>query len=81
MPMFPVVNAQIFGVQELRVSRTVYEGTANSRYHSLQAQLRKSYSTAMPFLASSFFALSFLARCASPMPRSTLGALVNWMLS
>jgi hypothetical protein len=35
------------------------------------------YSIAMPFWASSFFAFSFLARRVSPMPRSTLGALVN----
>ena len=46
------------------------------------AQLRgTNYSAAMPFSANSFFALSFLARCVRPMPRSTLGALVNWMLS
>src|SRR3982074_2619645 len=41
----------------------------------------KPYSTAMPFLANSFFAFSFLARRVRPMPRSTLGALVNWILS
>jgi hypothetical protein len=35
------------------------------------------YSSAMPFSASSFFAFSFLPRCIRPMPRSTLGALVN----
>jgi hypothetical protein len=37
----------------------------------------RSYSGAMPFSANSFFAFSFLAKCVSPMPRSTLGALVN----
>jgi hypothetical protein len=37
----------------------------------------KSYSNAMPFSVSSFFAFSFFAKCVSPMPRSTLGALVN----
>ena len=36
---------------------------------------------AMPFSASSFSAFLFLASCVSPMPRSTFGALVNWMLS
>ena len=41
----------------------------------------QAYSSAMPFSASSFFALSFLPRCIRPMPRSTLGALVNWILS
>jgi hypothetical protein len=35
----------------------------------------------MPFSANSFFAFSFLAKCVRPIPRSTLGALVNWMLS
>ena len=39
------------------------------------------YSTAMPFSASSLRAFSFLVSRESPMPRSTLGALVNWMLS
>src|SRR5207245_1390562 len=47
-----------------------------------QAQLHRAppgaHSGAMPFSASSFLALSFLARL-SPMPRCTLGALVNWM--
>ncbi len=37
----------------------------------------KPYSIAMPFLANSFFAFSFLTRRVRPMPRSTLGALVN----
>src|SRR5271166_2194832 len=37
--------------------------------------------TAMPFSASSFLARSFLARWVRPIPRSTLGALVNWTLS
>jgi hypothetical protein len=37
--------------------------------------------TAIPFSASSFIALSFLVKCVNPMPRSTLGALVNWILS
>jgi hypothetical protein len=37
----------------------------------------QAYSSAMPFAANSFFAFSFLARCIRPMPRSTLGALVN----
>ena len=36
---------------------------------------------AMPFSANSLFAFSFLERCVRPMPRSTLGALVNWILS
>ena len=40
-----------------------------------------AYSSAMPFSANSFFAFSFLAKCIRPIPRSTLGALVNWMLS
>jgi HTH-type transcriptional regulator/antitoxin HigA len=35
----------------------------------------------MPFCANSFFALSFLVRCVRRIPRSTFGALVNWMLS
>jgi hypothetical protein len=42
---------------------------------------RQACSSAMPFSANSFFALSFLVSCVSPMPRSTFGALVNWMLS
>jgi predicted RNA-binding Zn-ribbon protein involved in translation (DUF1610 family) len=37
----------------------------------------QAYSRAMPFSANSFFAFSFLAKCIRPMPRSTLGALVN----
>ena len=36
---------------------------------------------AMPLSVSSLIALLFFDRCASPMPRSTFGALVNWMLS
>src|SRR5258708_19911074 len=44
-----------------------------------EAQLHRAHSGIMPFSASSFFALSFLASF-SPMPRCTLGALVNWML-
>jgi hypothetical protein len=38
-------------------------------------------SGAMPLSASSFMAFGFLPRWVSPMPRSTLGALENWMLS
>jgi hypothetical protein len=48
--------------------------------YSLQQETRflpKRYSNAMPFSASSFLVFSFLAKCVSPMPRSTLGALVN----
>jgi|SoiMethySBSTD1v2_1073268.scaffolds.fasta_scaffold526017_3 hypothetical protein len=37
----------------------------------------QTYSSAMPFSANSFFAFSFLAKCIRPMPRRTLGALVN----
>ena len=37
--------------------------------------------TAIPFSASSRFALSFLVSCVRPMPRRTFGALVNWILS
>jgi hypothetical protein len=44
-------------------------------------KLYQVYSGAMPFSANSFFAFSFLAKCDRPMPRSTLGALVNWTLS
>jgi hypothetical protein len=40
-------------------------------------KLYQVYSGAMPFSANSFFAFSFLAKCIRPMPRSTLGALVN----
>ena len=36
---------------------------------------------AMPLSVSSLIAFSFFDRCASPIPRSTFGALVNWMLS
>ena len=36
---------------------------------------------AMPFTISSFIAFLFLGRCDSSMPRSTFGALVNWMFS
>src|SRR2546423_11596675 len=43
-----------------------------------QADLH-THSGAMPFSVSSFFALAFFSRL-SPMPRMTLGALVNWML-
>jgi hypothetical protein len=38
-------------------------------------------SGAIPFSASSLIAFAFLARCASPIPRNTFGALENWMLS
>ncbi len=41
----------------------------------------RTYSRAMPFSANSFLAFLFLAKCIRPMPRSTLGALVNWILS
>lgn len=41
------------------------------------SSVEKAYSSAMPFAANSFFAFSFLAKCIRPMPRSTLGALVN----
>ena len=36
---------------------------------------------AMPLPVSSSIAFLFLGRCDSPMPRSTFGALVNWMFS
>jgi hypothetical protein len=36
---------------------------------------------AMPLSLSSLIALLFFDRWASPIPRSTFGALVNWMLS
>jgi hypothetical protein len=49
-------------------------------HHQLVA-VHQPCPTAMPFSANSCFACSFLARCVRPMPRSTLGALVNWMLS
>jgi len=45
-------------------------------HRSLIAE-HQPFSSAMPFSASSFFACSFLARCVRPIPRSTLGALVN----
>lgn len=35
----------------------------------------------MPLFVSSLIAFSFFDRCASPMPRSTFGAFVNWILS
>ena len=41
----------------------------------------KNQSGAMPLSASSLSAISDLDRCSSPMPRSTWGALVNWMFS
>ena len=45
---------------------------------SIKAAVKyQAYSSAMPFSAKSFFAFSFLAKCIRPMPRSTLGALVN----
>src|SRR5580704_10424100 len=48
-----------------------------------EAQLHRTrlavHSGIMPFSASSFFALAFLSSL-RPMPRMTLGALVNWML-
>ena len=37
-----------------------------------------SYSDAIPFSANSSLALWFFSRCVRPMPRRTLGALVNW---
>src|SRR5882724_9912861 len=36
---------------------------------------------AMPLSVSSLIAFSFFDRCGNPIPRSTLGALVNWILS
>src|SRR6266404_6121391 len=39
------------------------------------------HSGAMPFSVSSLIAFWFFARWVRPMPRSTLAALVNWMLS
>ena len=35
----------------------------------------------MPFAANSCLARSFFSRWVRPIPRSTLGALVNWTLS
>src|SRR4029077_5954362 len=46
-----------------------------------QRYQRRRQLGAIPFSLSSLIALSFLARCASPIPRSTCGALVNWILS
>jgi len=51
------------------------------RLESRQGRALQSSFGVMPFRANSFFAFSFLAKCASPIPRSTLGALLNWMFS
>ena len=40
-----------------------------------------AYAGVMPFSVSSWMAPGVLPRWARPMPRSTCGALVNWMLS
>jgi hypothetical protein len=48
---------------------------------SVKPFINRAYSRAMPFSANSFLAFSFLVKCIRPMPRSTLGALVNWILS
>ena len=42
-----------------------------------QELIESTYSTAMPLSANSFFAFLFLVKSVKPMPRSTLGALVN----
>ena len=62
-----------------RVRREVadIEHRPHCRAAEARARSAKFYSGAMPFSASSFFAFSFLAKCVSPMPRSTLGAFVN----
>jgi predicted PurR-regulated permease PerM len=41
----------------------------------------RAKSGAIPFSASSLIAASFFFRCASPIPRSTCGAFVNWMFA
>ena len=55
----------------------------SARYNEkdVARSIYQTYSSAMPLSANSFFAFSFLTRCIRPMPRSTLGALVNWILS
>jgi hypothetical protein len=51
----------------------------SARYNEkdVALSLYQTYSSAMSFSANSFFAFAFLAKCIRPMPRSTLGALVN----
>ena len=58
------------------VARLVLAANNEAQLHSAPLG---AHSGDMPFSASSFFALSFLASF-KPMPRCTLGALVNWML-
>src|SRR5258708_26406201 len=60
-------------------ARIIRPGGLIPLFWSLEVQ--SCHSTAMPLAASSFFAVSFLARRVSFMPRRTLGALVNWILS
>src|SRR5437899_3339579 len=62
------------------VARRVLAADDQAELHRacLTAHSGAAHSGAIPFSASSFFALSFLSRL-SPMPRSTCGALVNWM--
>jgi len=46
-------------------------------FQSSVRRIESTYSAAMPLSANSFFAFLFLVKCVNPMPRSTLGALVN----
>jgi hypothetical protein len=46
-------------------SRWIFEKSSKTRNHH-----GDPYLSAMPFLAKSFFALSFFVRCASPMGRA-----------
>ncbi len=68
------------GGQAIRDQRRVLSGEERKSggHISISALLRlHAYSSAIPFSANSFFAFLFLAKCISPMPRNTLGALVN----
>jgi hypothetical protein len=61
-------------------STAVGRVATGNRLRADESRLRgTSYSGAIPFSANSSLALWFFSRCMRPMPRRTLGALVNWI--
>ena len=61
------------------------EFAARAEFHSkidrVQSNGELPQPGAIPLSLSSLTAFAFFDRCASPIPRSTFGALVNWMFS
>jgi hypothetical protein len=69
--------AALLGLPHVREKRPTEPGHRQTGRQPVQSD----QSGAMPFSLSSRIAFSFLDSSASPMPRSTCDALVNWMFS